>query len=271
MEAPQGVQLTGTNRPRTYHKPPHPLCSSRSTAAHTRPQLHTSYGGHSGGETPGPIPNPEAKPSSADGTAPARVWESRTPPNTTPQHQGAHHTGAPLAACDERTATVSAGPNPTGDADRNGSERRSAQRSRGTPRTGGRSVDGWRELAERGRPRTAAAGQRVQDRGQAPSQRGDLNQPQSDSAQSDSPRPDLAADVNVSELDRGRLQGTVDIAEGPGGPCRQSSGHGSARVRRDPQLALAHARFARARRVGSLLFGRPRDLPLITPGNGPRR
>ena len=30
--------------------------------------------------TPGPIPNPEAKPSSADGTAPARVWESRSPP-----------------------------------------------------------------------------------------------------------------------------------------------------------------------------------------------
>ena len=32
------------------------------------------------GETPGPIPNPEAKPSSADGTAPGRVWESRSPP-----------------------------------------------------------------------------------------------------------------------------------------------------------------------------------------------
>ena len=32
-------------------------------------------------ETPGPIPNPEAKPTSADGTAPDRVWESRTPPN----------------------------------------------------------------------------------------------------------------------------------------------------------------------------------------------
>src|SRR5215475_15829665 len=42
------------------------------------------YGGHSGGETPGPIPNPEAKPTSADGTAPGRVWESRTPPDTTP-------------------------------------------------------------------------------------------------------------------------------------------------------------------------------------------
>src|SRR3954454_15499245 len=40
-----------------------------------------SYGGHSGGETPGLIPNPEAKPSSADGTAPERVWESRTPPD----------------------------------------------------------------------------------------------------------------------------------------------------------------------------------------------
>src|SRR4051812_27709244 len=38
-------------------------------------------GGHSGGETPGHIPNPEAKPSSADGTAPDTVWESRTPPN----------------------------------------------------------------------------------------------------------------------------------------------------------------------------------------------
>src|ERR1700754_1185591 len=38
------------------------------------------HGGHSGGETPGPIPNPEAKPSSADGTALVRVWESRSSP-----------------------------------------------------------------------------------------------------------------------------------------------------------------------------------------------
>ena len=30
--------------------------------------------------TPGPIPNPEAKPSSADGTALVRVWESRSSP-----------------------------------------------------------------------------------------------------------------------------------------------------------------------------------------------
>src|SRR5690349_23968487 len=41
------------------------------------------YGGHGGGETPGLIPNPEAKPSSADGTALGRVWESRTPPDLT--------------------------------------------------------------------------------------------------------------------------------------------------------------------------------------------
>src|SRR4051794_12991653 len=39
------------------------------------------FGGHSGGETPGYIPNPEVKPSSADGTAPGTVWESRTPPD----------------------------------------------------------------------------------------------------------------------------------------------------------------------------------------------
>src|SRR3954454_24318767 len=39
-------------------------------------------GGCGGGVTPGPIPNPEAKPSSADGTALARVWESRSPPTS---------------------------------------------------------------------------------------------------------------------------------------------------------------------------------------------
>lgn len=37
-------------------------------------------GGFSGGVTPGPFPNPEAKPACADGTAPGRVWESRSPP-----------------------------------------------------------------------------------------------------------------------------------------------------------------------------------------------
>ena len=45
--------------------------------------MKKSYGGHSVGETPGPIPNPEAKTHSAHGTALARVWESRTPPDNT--------------------------------------------------------------------------------------------------------------------------------------------------------------------------------------------
>ena len=52
-------------------------------------------GGHSGRDTPGPsFPNPEAKTASADGTAPARVWESRTPPPT-PQEKGGGRPAAP--------------------------------------------------------------------------------------------------------------------------------------------------------------------------------
>ena len=39
------------------------------------------YGGYGGRETPGDIPNPVVKLSSADGTAPVGVWESRTPPD----------------------------------------------------------------------------------------------------------------------------------------------------------------------------------------------
>ena len=41
-----------------------------------------------------PFPNPEAKTASADGTAPARVWESRTPPPTqTHKRRGARTAG----------------------------------------------------------------------------------------------------------------------------------------------------------------------------------
>ena len=57
-----------------------------------------SYGGHSVGETPGPIPNPEAKTHSADGTAPGRVWESRTPPDHTRRVEPPHHTVRGLPA-----------------------------------------------------------------------------------------------------------------------------------------------------------------------------
>ena len=40
------------------------------------------------GKRPAPIPNLEAKPASADGTAPGRVWESRTPPQQPSQMVG---------------------------------------------------------------------------------------------------------------------------------------------------------------------------------------
>src|SRR6478752_758194 len=57
-----------------------PCCNHKTS--HQPPGLagYKGYGGHSVGETPGPIPNPEAKTHSADGTAPGRVWESRSPP-----------------------------------------------------------------------------------------------------------------------------------------------------------------------------------------------
>ena len=43
--------------------------------------LGCRFGGYGGRETPGYIPNPVVKPSCADGTAPWRVWESRSLPD----------------------------------------------------------------------------------------------------------------------------------------------------------------------------------------------
>src|SRR5689334_24025674 len=60
-----------------------PLCDSQQTTDLLVVVAGSCFGGYSGGETPGLIPNPEAKPSSADGTALGRVWESRTPPDST--------------------------------------------------------------------------------------------------------------------------------------------------------------------------------------------
>ena len=42
----------------------------------------TVSGGYGEGETPLPIPNRAVKPLSADGTWPARAWESRSPPGS---------------------------------------------------------------------------------------------------------------------------------------------------------------------------------------------
>jgi hypothetical protein len=45
-----------------------------------RKKVHKLSGSNGGGATPVPIPNTEVKPSSADGTAPVTVWESRSLP-----------------------------------------------------------------------------------------------------------------------------------------------------------------------------------------------
>ena len=113
MEAPQGVELTGTNGGKAIilHHPgfrvvariasfgwfpaagsvrnasqdfSRPLSGSRTVTVRSprfRPgKVDKICGGHGQGETPGPIPNPEAKALHGDGTAPERVWESSAPP-----------------------------------------------------------------------------------------------------------------------------------------------------------------------------------------------
>ena len=74
-------QLNNNTTPATTGSE-HVVTTRFPTPRHHRPGRVRSkgYGGHSVGETPGPIPNPEAKTHSADGTAPGRVWESRSPP-----------------------------------------------------------------------------------------------------------------------------------------------------------------------------------------------
>jgi hypothetical protein len=48
--------------------------------AHGEARSRPVSGGYGEGETPLPIPNRAVKPLSADGTWPARAWESRSPP-----------------------------------------------------------------------------------------------------------------------------------------------------------------------------------------------
>ena len=97
MEAPRGArEPTGTNGP-TLTKTSTTLVDRHyETARQTTIRITTNTTPQLAGETrilveplvvviaagkrPAPIPNLEAKPASADGTAPGRVWESRTPP-----------------------------------------------------------------------------------------------------------------------------------------------------------------------------------------------
>src|SRR5215208_1430255 len=55
-----------------------PTCGFQASAGER--SVSQPIGGDSEGDTPLPIPNREVKPLSADGTWPARAWESRSPP-----------------------------------------------------------------------------------------------------------------------------------------------------------------------------------------------
>ena len=107
VEAPRGArEPTGTNGPTlNTHQPqpvdrhPRMLVATMRITTNTNPQPPNPAGNSGGiqeniwlnhlvvviaaGKRPASIPNLEAKPASADGTAPGRVWESRTPPQHT--------------------------------------------------------------------------------------------------------------------------------------------------------------------------------------------
>ena len=63
-----------------YHRVHYAVSNTTPTPTNNLLFQKIRVGGHSIGDTPGPIPNPEAKPKHADGTAPGRVWESKSPP-----------------------------------------------------------------------------------------------------------------------------------------------------------------------------------------------
>lgn len=66
-------------------------CSSRGSVPELPvPAANKFPGGHRGGVTPVPIPNTEVKPSTADGTAGAGLWESRSLPGIS--RSPTHHT-----------------------------------------------------------------------------------------------------------------------------------------------------------------------------------
>ena len=116
VEAPRGArEPTGTNGPTLTNtsttnvytvwltdtiKCSSPLCGSQPTQPPHKGDNKVKYWlNHlvvviAAGKRPASIPNLEAKPASADGTAPGRVWESRTPPQQ-PSKSGARNTTVP--------------------------------------------------------------------------------------------------------------------------------------------------------------------------------
>jgi hypothetical protein len=170
------------------------------------------------------------------------VWESRTPPNTTPQKKGPpNHPGGPLALrAMKGSATVSAGPDSTGGADRD----------RGAPRTpvvrggGGGQSRVQQRRTQRGADsdRIAGRGGRPQDSGRAPSGRRGVPPPENDLA-----RPVLPADLDASELDAEVRKELLTLPKGLADLVGSHLVAAGRALEEDPQLALAHARFARSK------------------------
>lgn len=84
MEARQRVELTDTNEPCgltiSFCKHNYTPIQKQITLLFNRQPIPQNLGGHGEEVTPVPIPNTEVKLFSADGTAQATVWESRSPP-----------------------------------------------------------------------------------------------------------------------------------------------------------------------------------------------
>jgi tetratricopeptide (TPR) repeat protein len=135
---------------------------------------------------------------------------------------------------------VSAGENPTGDADCNGGAARTpAMRGRGSdhPRSNQPSTQ-----RRAGRDRTANRSDRPQDGSRGPGQSRD-----GFAANRDLSRPELPPNLDLSELDQEVRKELLTL---PKGLADLIGGHlvMAARVlEEDPQLALAHTRFARSK------------------------
>ena len=139
---------------------------------------------------------------------------------------------------------MSAGPNPTGDAERNGSQRRSGagRGGRAGQRIAKRGADGER-IAGRGRSQNSRRDERrAQDSGHAQPQRSAETTPDGELA-----RPDLPPDADGSELDREVREELLTLPKGLAELVGNHLMMAARLLDEDPQLALAHARFARSK------------------------
>lgn len=140
---------------------------------------------------------------------------------------------------------MSAGPNPAGDADRNDSPRpgRVVRGRPAGPRMAKRGADGERMAGRRGRPQNSRGDDgRAQGSGRPQTQRRGEAPPDAESA-----RLELPADADGSELDRDVRQELLTLSKGLAELVGSHLVMAARLLDEDPQLALAHARFARSK------------------------